>query len=435
MIVTRKLLGSTTLILGLALLAGRASGFVREVLIARELGLSAQADIAVILLTLPDLFVNILLAGGLTAALVPRLSVLSSSARSKLFWQSTVFAAAVFTIIALIVGAAPDSVLALIAPGYVGALDEQARFLFAVVCIAIPFTALSGISTALLNSQGRFFLAGTGTLIFNVIVIGGVVIGSSRGQTLVWLACAIAMGAFVRYGSQLLGIIDKVEFRIGRALYFDRRLGASFTYALIATSATLLVPVLMRSLATLLGSGSLAGFSYATKIVELPIGILITTFGTVALPRLSRMVDAADTGAAVAFYNRSCAKATGLAIAIAIPAIIVSRTIVGLVLGEDSFSAADLNLISELVRIGLIGLPLVAVSSMATAALNAQGRQNLLLKRTALSAMFLPFLVVPGLVLDDIRLLMVALVAFQAILAFSLWKLVKQKKFEHEKIV
>lgn len=50
-------------ILGMTLLVGRFSGLLREVQLAAVFGVSSQADAAVILLTLPDLLVNLLLSG------------------------------------------------------------------------------------------------------------------------------------------------------------------------------------------------------------------------------------------------------------------------------------------------------------------------------------------------------------------------------------
>lgn len=60
---------SAGLFLSLALMAGRLAGFGREVLLASSLGLSEQADIAIVLLTVPDLLVNLLLSGGIGVAL------------------------------------------------------------------------------------------------------------------------------------------------------------------------------------------------------------------------------------------------------------------------------------------------------------------------------------------------------------------------------
>ena len=47
------------------LLVGRATGFAREWVLSARGGASGSTDLAIVLLTLPDLLVNLLLAGGL----------------------------------------------------------------------------------------------------------------------------------------------------------------------------------------------------------------------------------------------------------------------------------------------------------------------------------------------------------------------------------
>ena len=50
---------------------GRIAGFVREILLASIFGVSPQADMAVLILTVPDLFSGILIGGAMSAAFVP----------------------------------------------------------------------------------------------------------------------------------------------------------------------------------------------------------------------------------------------------------------------------------------------------------------------------------------------------------------------------
>ena len=51
------------LILAVGVLLGRLLGFFRETLIASQFGVSGLADVAILTLTLPDLFMNVLLGG------------------------------------------------------------------------------------------------------------------------------------------------------------------------------------------------------------------------------------------------------------------------------------------------------------------------------------------------------------------------------------
>ena len=53
----------STVVYNLGMLVGRASGFVRESFVASTYGVSSQADQIILMLTLPDLLVNLLLGG------------------------------------------------------------------------------------------------------------------------------------------------------------------------------------------------------------------------------------------------------------------------------------------------------------------------------------------------------------------------------------
>lgn len=90
---------------------------LREVQLAVSFGVSADADIAVLLLTLPDLLINLLLSGGLSAVLVPRFRALSSDQAYVLFRRALLTATSAFVLIAILILAWPKLIFSLLAPG------------------------------------------------------------------------------------------------------------------------------------------------------------------------------------------------------------------------------------------------------------------------------------------------------------------------------
>jgi len=89
----------STIVLNVGLLLGRLSGFVRESIVATTYGTSSQADIVVLMLTVPDLLVNILVGGAMGAVLIPEFNSSSGNAKKLLFqnlylqiiWQQLMF--------------------------------------------------------------------------------------------------------------------------------------------------------------------------------------------------------------------------------------------------------------------------------------------------------------------------------------------------------
>lgn len=107
----------SSLLFNIGLLLGRFSGFIRESFLAASFGVSAEADIAVMMLSIPDLLVNILVGGGLAAALVPEFTQFPSQAR-RLWWQSMLIFTGFFMLIAALLHGLMQPLMALLAPGF-----------------------------------------------------------------------------------------------------------------------------------------------------------------------------------------------------------------------------------------------------------------------------------------------------------------------------
>ena len=71
----------SSLAVNVGVLLGRLAGFAREALVASSFGSTAEADVVVLMLTVPDLLINLLVGGGLTATLVPRFTQRPDQAR------------------------------------------------------------------------------------------------------------------------------------------------------------------------------------------------------------------------------------------------------------------------------------------------------------------------------------------------------------------
>lgn len=407
-------------LLGATLLAGRFSGLLREIELAAAFGVSDQADSAVLLLTLPDLFVNLLLSGGLSAALIPRLRALDTQRAQVLLRQILLFAFLAFAAFAAVFSLAPATWFGLLAPGLkAGSLPPSMAV--AAAALAIPLTAASGVTTAGLNSQQRFFVAGCGTLIYNIIVIAALWVGRHGfAAQLVVLGIGIALGAAVRLLSQLVSLPR--DWLLGPMWQPapDVKFLRAFMAAAVTASLMLLVPVIIRALASTVSPGAIAALNYATKLVELPAGVLVSSLATVMLARLSEHYGRGDTGQALQALHdgvrRSLANAVGAGILIAY----FAGAFVKLLLGRGAMDAAAISRVVTLTQIIMVGLPFLALASMAIADLNAQEKPVVVLKATLGCLVLLPVLALPGMWADSEILLAWAIVGFQVLHASCL---------------
>jgi len=105
-------------------------------------------------------------------------------------------------LLALLLALLAPQLLALLAPGVSGAQRALAAGPLALTALALPLTALAGVSAAVLNASGRFALGACGTVLFNLLVIAAL---ACRLPLLWAMAAGVVAGALLRWLVQSLG--------------------------------------------------------------------------------------------------------------------------------------------------------------------------------------------------------------------------------------
>jgi putative peptidoglycan lipid II flippase len=360
------------LVVAVLILAGRLTGFAREWLIAVKAGASEATDIAIVLLTFPDLMVSLLLGGGLAAALVPAFKRLGRGGENALFLQVARLVGIVFALVAAMLAILAPQVLGLLAPGLSPGLTDSHANHFRLVTVALPLAALSGVTVALLNANGRFAVGASGTLIFNLTVIACLLLANAS-ETVTAIAIGAVAGSLLRLLMQSSGLRRDWRLPSTRAGLIDgvlvRRFLASFGFITILV----LLPPLARAVASFGDAGSLSLFNYAHKLVELPMGVVIGSISTVLLPRLA--ADFAQGGMATAQASLSAGLRAALLISvgIAIPAAVFADTLVQLAFFKASFTPEQLRALSQLAAIGFLSLPFQGLLNIYGSAFAASG--------------------------------------------------------------
>lgn len=361
----------SSLALNLGLLVGRLSGFAREAFVASTYGATAEADIVVLMLTVPDLLVGILMGGAMGAALVPEFSQRSAQSR-QLLYQSLWFFGLLFTGLAGGFYWQADTLVSVLVPGFDAAQIKQGVAAIGWVIWLIPLTVLSGVVTAYLHSMNRFAVAALGTLIINSSIIVGLVLVYAGYGTMFLIALFVLLGGLLRLLSQLSQIrIDWSPVKSLRPALIDRAILSRYSQAMLSGSALVLFPVVARALASYHGEGSVALFNYAVRLVEFPLAIAVTFLAAVFFPRLAKSY--ADDQK---LHRQQIRYGVQITLALSLVAMIVlislNQAYTHAVYGYGSMDQASLRLVMTLVGIGLITLPLQGLSSFLTAVFNAR---------------------------------------------------------------
>ncbi|SIN98302.1 lipid II flippase MurJ [Halodesulfovibrio marinisediminis] len=383
----KNIIGSSVLII-LGVLLGRLSGFVREILVASTYGTTNLADVAVLLLSLPDLLLNLLVGGALSAALIPSF-VTQADQSKKLLFQASVVLLLLFSAITGILYLNTDMLMSLLAPGFSGEKVVLAQDGVAIALLLLPLSVLTGVTTAYLQSKNKFFLPSLGTLIFNGCIILGLVYMLLTEESSLSILLLSLIGAGVcRYTSQIIAVKPRWSLRcVFQGNMLSRELIKRFFQAMFSGGLLLTFPVIARSFASYQEAGSVALFNYSMRLIELPLLLCINFISIALLPRLAESrTTAPEVYRKLIVHGFQLILALGLCVAAVLTAGVVPYT--NLVFGR-SLAPSELDKIYGLVQIGLMSIVFQGVASFATTVCNAEKNTHKPLYVTLLGAVVL----------------------------------------------
>jgi putative peptidoglycan lipid II flippase len=347
-------------------LASRLLGFVRDSMVAALLGAGPVADAFLVAFQLVNVVRRLLTEGALNAALVPaylRIRETEGAAAAAAFAGRLLGTISVALLAAtLLIGFAMPLVISVLAPGFVGTETMQvavqnARLMLPYLAFAGPVTVLM----ALLNAQGRFALTAFSPLLFNVALIAVTI------ALLVWhqdaalaalvLAATVGIAGLLQLSILLLRRGDGVASWL--RVTFDgemRRFFAKAIPGMIASSG----PQLLMVAGAIIASASPSAVSwlyFASRLVELPLGLVGVAMGAVLVPELSRAVHGEDRAAHVHAQSRGLELAVGLALPATLGLLVLSEPIVKMLFEHGAFTAANTWATARALMWLALGLP------------------------------------------------------------------------------
>jgi putative peptidoglycan lipid II flippase len=367
-------------------------------------------------MTLPDLMVNLLVAGGLSAAFVPALLKLPPHEADVLTRFVAVVTLSLFTIFGFIIFLAPGIIVEILAPGRADQNFLLAGLLPLFIAVALPVTAFSGVAGGYANARGYFFISGIGTLIFNITLISVLLMGWEM-QPLQALALAILLGAGMRCLPLILHIPSRL-FRSGSLVPPNwKSFLVDFCAGLLAVGSALLAPVILRAAASGLEGGSVAALNYAQKLVELPVGVILSAVSIVSLTAISKAhaKGGAQSASIVAVYHMRAAFMLGCLAMVG--SIGFAQPVAEIAFGYGKMAPQDLILIARLFALGALSIPFAAVSLQGTTYLYATNRAKTAFWLTAGALLTLAPIVYWALEARSLSALMIGFTTYQIVLA------------------
>lgn len=357
----------------------RVLGLVREMLAARLLGASALHSAFLTAFTLPNLFRRFLGEGALTGALVP---VLTDRLRKE--GHPGVFEAVnqVFSWLS-VTGAALVVAIWLVSGGlwFLGDLDPRFRqallFTFALMPFLL-FVCGAAALAACCQVLGRFGVPALGQVWLNLCMILALnVVGYLAADTMegrVWWLCG---GVLVGGVFQLItpaAVLWRMGWRPGWSLLRTptvREVALLMGPSLLGAAIYQINLASSRLFAFHLDESAASYLNYASRLMELPMGMFAIAVATVVFPLLASHASAGNTGG----FCHAFRQGVRLNLAVTVPAgaglILLAEPIIRVLFQAGEFTAADTEACVPVLAVFAAALPFHALSSLCVRAFHA----------------------------------------------------------------
>lgn len=361
------------------LLASRVLGLLRESALAGAFGASGLADVAVLMLTLPDWVAGVLASGALAYVLVP---AWAGQPRAQVAATQRVVAlrlVAGAALLALLLALWREPALAWLA----GGLPAQWRAAGAAAllwsALALPGALLAALWATRLQHEQDFAGMYAANLVVNGVLIAAIALSAlaAHGSAIQWLGAGLLAAMLAR----LAWLHWRIPAGVGRATAAPPTAAALphvslWLWAALSAGLPLALPFAARSIASQSGAGALATFNYAWKLVELPLLLAIQLVATLALPAIAKAFAAEDQAAARRAVRSAFALAWALACGAAAALLVGAPAIASLLFGWGRMDGAALARVAQWGATGAWGLLPQALIAVALAVLAGRGRMK-----------------------------------------------------------
>ncbi|MCK0198003.1 polysaccharide biosynthesis C-terminal domain-containing protein [Ancylobacter sp. 6x-1] len=381
-------------VVAVLVLGSRILGFTRDAAVAALFGAGAVADAAVAGLALPQLSRRLLGEGALNGAVVPAALRAERDggpdAVRRLAFGAVLLQFGIGMMLAALLYVFMPQAIRLLAPGFA---PGETRFADAVwigqlTVVCLPLMAVSGVLAALANAAGRTRLPSLSPLMGNVgvlavlfLALASAAVGAETPAgariALDWLAAATLAGAAVQFAVQCAAVAGcrfapRLPSNIAE-LWNGLRAAAPTLLGAVPSLLSAALPPLRFIIAGAVASGvpgAVAALFYASRLVELPLGVIGAVAGAVLLPAL---VGTGRTEAA----SRGLEATITLALPAALGLIVLAEPIVTVLFRHGAFDAAAVAATSEALALLALALPVQAMEKILAAIAFAHGSGRL----------------------------------------------------------
>lgn len=367
------------ILLGVASLAAKLVGLIRDNVLASEFGATATdrvLDVYYAGFRIPDLLLNVLILGAVSSAFLPVFTERFQKDEGDA-WRLTnnvlTLAAVGIAAVAGVLWFFIPMLMPLVAPGFSGEELARATDVTRLLLLSPFLFGLSSVVSAVLHHFKRFFLYSLAPVLYNAGIIAGTLFLRPENPELAPALGAI-LGAVLHLAIQLPGL---------------RGTGFSFTLRLkpvhdavkeiislaVPRTASLVVNQLQTIALTAIASltlGAIAVFNLGTNLAFVPVGIVGISFATAAFPVLARAWAAHDEKIFSRTLRQTLQEILFFALPSAVMLLVLRAHVVRVVLGRGLFSWEDTRLTAAVLAAFAVGIVAFSVQPLLSRAFFAR---------------------------------------------------------------
>jgi putative peptidoglycan lipid II flippase len=289
-----RVLAQASLVLTIAALASRLLGWIRLLVIGSQFGISRELDAYFAAFRIPDAIFQLVVAGALSAALIPVFSGYRAREQEREAWRlaSSVINLVVIALagLSLLMAIFAPVLVPIVAPGFDAPTTELAIRMTRIMLLSPVLIGIGAVVSGILNSYERFAVPALAPLAYNLCIIGAAFFLAPL-MGVEGLAVGVAVGSLAHLAiqlPQLAKVGQRYDLTIGLSHPGVRRVLWLMGPRMLGLAAGQLNFIVATVLASALPEGSVTSFYYAFQLSQLPVGVLGVSVAVALFPTLSR---------------------------------------------------------------------------------------------------------------------------------------------------
>ena len=348
----------------------RILGFIRDILIARYVGVSVLSDAFFAAFRLPNFFRRVFAEGAFNSSFVPIfIEKLDNKKPHHQNQEAKIFLANIFSILlyslfifVIILQIFMPFFMKILFPGFFSSPEKSSLLIsFSHITIFyLIFISLVSLYSGILNSINKFAVPASSPIILNSTLILMILL---CGEMFPNYGYALSWGVFLAGILQFI-FVGFAVYKSGFLVYpkvpkFNQDIRKFFRKLLpgIIGANVMQINLLVDSIFASMIMGAVSYLYYADRINQLPLAMIGIAIGIALLPNLSRRIKGGEFESAIKLQNVALEAGLILVMPATLALTVLAYPIISTLFQRGAFGENESNLVSQALMFYSLGLP------------------------------------------------------------------------------